>query len=137
MSFGFSIGDLTAAISISRKLSAVPELRDSGKDSLAEILQRLEAILIKVQELKPPNNISRVQYHALIEVSSQCQASLDKFVDLSRLRDPGDRGRPYLLKSLNTSQGKLRKWSQKAITTFRAEITGHLLSLTLLNNVNE
>jgi hypothetical protein len=139
MSFGFSTGDITSALSITRKLLQDADLNQPGEDSLTETLKSLEAILLKFQKLKLSNRTSQPQYNALVEVSSQCQTSLERFLSYRRpvVLDKTKIKPQALLVHRDSKFSKPSNWSQKTLKSFRAEITGHVLSLVLLDSINE
>ncbi|KAH7369731.1 hypothetical protein BKA65DRAFT_486888 [Rhexocercosporidium sp. MPI-PUGE-AT-0058] len=133
MSFGLSVGDISTTISITNELLKVDELRIPGQDSPIDILAHLKELLVRFRNAKPHNSSYQVQYNAFLEVSSQCQTALEQFRNCGRLQNKSNGGNWSVISRV---EGPSTTWSPKVLTAFRAEITGHLLSLIMLDNLN-
>lgn len=135
MSFGLSVGDIAATISVTQDLLQLDEFYPA-QDSPIDILKHLKALLIRFRDVRPRNNnASQAQYHALMEVSSQCQIALEHFRDSGCL-NTSNYSTNWSVAN-RTVNGISTIWSPKVLVTFRAEITGHLLSLIMLDNFNK
>jgi len=134
MSFGLSVGDIATTLSLTQDLLQLHELDVVGEDNPIDILRRFQSILAELRNVRPRNNSSWIQYQALLEVASQCQIGLEQFRNLARFQSNDNGG----IRSMSNRalEGTSPIWSQKTLTTFRAEMSGHLLSLILLNNFN-
>ncbi|KAL5323210.1 hypothetical protein ACEPPN_007743 [Leptodophora sp. 'Broadleaf-Isolate-01'] len=134
MSFGLSVGDISTTISITNELLRVEELHVPGQESPIDILAHLRELLVRFRNARPRNSSYKVQYNAFLEVSSQCQTALEQFRDSGRLQNKSNGGNWSVIST--RVEGPSTTWSPKVLTAFRAEITGHLLSLIMLENLN-
>lgn len=135
MSFGLSVGDISTTISITNELLRVEELHVPGQESPIDILAHLRELLVRFRNARPRNSSYKVQYNAFLEVSSQCQTALEQFRDSGRLQNKSNGGNWSVIST--RVEGPSTTWSPKVLTAFRAEITGHLLSLIMLENLNK
>ncbi|KAL5320208.1 hypothetical protein ACEPPN_011009 [Leptodophora sp. 'Broadleaf-Isolate-01'] len=133
MSFGLSVGDISTTILITNELLKVDELRIPGQDSPIDILAHLKEVLVRFRNARPHNSSYQVQYNAFLEVSSQCQTALEQFRNCGRLQNKSN-GRNW--SAISRVEGPSATWSPKFLTAFKAEITGHLLSLIMIDNLN-
>lgn len=135
--FGFSVGDFISAISLIKTL--IGALHDSAGSKpqyqrLIEALFNLERALTEVKSLRVVDSYAS-QKVALEQVASQCQSSIERFLEENaKFKD-----------TLGLTAGK-SKWNWKtnmhkiqwavckdeAIAGLRAEITGYTLTINTL-----
>ncbi|CZR68719.1 uncharacterized protein PAC_18618 [Phialocephala subalpina] len=135
--FGFSVGDFISAISLIKTL--ISALNDSAGSKpqyqrLIEALFNLERALTEVKNLKVTASQGS-QKIALEQVASQCQQSIERFLeDNAKFKDTLGLAASKSKWSWRTNLHKIQ-WAlckDEAIAGLRAEITGHTLTINTL-----
>ena len=135
MSFGFSVGDLLAALDL--VVTAIDALRDSGNASsqnreLLRELYSLETALIRVKRLDVDDEL-QAEAIALRQAAGQCQKTIEEFwKKICKYQ-------PHLQRGGSTSRAKdgwMRiQWAlckQDDVTKFKADLVAHTQSIQVL-----
>ena len=137
--FGVGVGDFIATIGLVRDVINALSSSGGASASYQELIQELyslERALLRVKQLQLDESLEG-EKHALRLAASQCQSTIDEFLESVARYQPH-------LRSFGSGPGAL-SWSkdawikvqwhlckEKDLTKFRARLQGHVMSIDLV-----